>query len=130
VIGSIASWARAPQVGNLRRQVESLQQDKEYLNELLEAAEGGYYELLSNQLSVLSNDTLGFGDTERISVYKHDGSAFVMIGRYSKHPEYVKKGRAIYPDNEGAMVMLGNTEVPWSRACLIPILTSIATVKS
>jgi hypothetical protein len=56
------------------------------------------------ELSVIHKDVLGYGDTERISVYRHRGGAFQMIGRYSDNPVYRRRGeRAIYPDDEGVI---------------------------
>lgn len=43
-------------------------------------------------------------DTDRISVYKFENSydAFVMLGRYSKHPSFAERSsRGLYPKNEG-----------------------------
>ena len=37
----------------------------------------------------------------RISVYRHDGDSFVLIGRVSENVEYEKVARERYPDNQG-----------------------------
>ena len=63
----------------------------------------GYFEILDYQLSILANYALGFGDTERISVYKHDDGMFRLLGRYSKNPVFQKRGRPTYPDDQGCI---------------------------
>ncbi len=62
-----------------------------------------YYEHFATELKLILKDTWGYGDTERISVYRRWGKAFQMIGRYSENPDYAEPGRAIYPANEGVI---------------------------
>jgi hypothetical protein len=89
------------------RRVSALESDNVRLAESLAKAraaqQGDYFASLRGQLSVLANNVLDFDDTERISVYKHDGRAFVMLGRYSKSPIYDRVGRGIYPDDAGCI---------------------------
>jgi len=37
----------------------------------------------------------------RVSMYLHQNNKFILIGRYSNNPNYNKKGRKEYSDNEG-----------------------------
>ena len=69
---------------------------------LLEQAQHDYRALLEAHLVPLAQE-LNFGDTDRISVYKHDGHRFLELGRYSKNPDFHKTGRGVYPDNEGCL---------------------------
>jgi hypothetical protein len=92
--GSLVVWKRTPGVLSLRGRVAELEA-------LLERAERDYYDQFAVELSVILKDVLGYGDTERISVYRHRGGAFQMIGRYSDNPVYRSRGRSIYPDDEG-----------------------------
>jgi len=106
IIGSVATWRRTPKISKLEERIAELeenlvQQQSEYFD-LLAQQRTGYYKLLTDQLSVLAR-SIRFGDSERISVYKHDGKAFAMLGRYSLNPEYRKPGRVFYPDNEGCI---------------------------
>lgn len=48
-------------------------------------------------------DNFGFSHKERISVYKHESSQFVLYHRYSEDPEFRKPGRPFYPENEGCI---------------------------
>jgi hypothetical protein len=59
------------------------------------------FDFVQDVLADLANSILKFTNTERISVYNNDGTNFVMIGRYSQNPEFCKKGRVIYPSDEG-----------------------------
>lgn len=58
--------------------------------------------IIKNELMLLS-EILGFGSEERISLYTHQSQKFVMISRYSKNPEYDKKGRGIQDENQGVI---------------------------
>lgn len=46
---------------------------------------------------------LGLDGKHRISIYKHNGSHFEMIARFSDAKPYAKRGRSIYPDNQGCI---------------------------
>lgn len=92
--GSIVAWKRTPGLLSLRKRVAELEA-------VLERAESDYYDQFAVELSVILKDVLGYGDTERISVYRHRGGAFQMIGRYSDDPVLRNRGRSIYPDDEG-----------------------------
>jgi hypothetical protein len=94
LVGSVVIWSRAPGLRFLKRRVAELEA-------VLERAERDYYDQFAVELSVILKDELGYGDTERISVYRHRGGAFQMIGRYSDDPVYKRRGRPIYPDDEG-----------------------------
>ncbi len=72
---------------------------------------------LENELGHTFNDSWGCGESERISVYRHNGSAFTMSGRYSANPKYKKRSRTIYPDNQGA---IGKAWEDGSAVALIP----------
>jgi hypothetical protein len=105
--GNGVSWWQAPGIKALRERVadleDTLQRTQQDYLDLARQTEQNYFELFKHQLSLLANTELHFADTERISVYKHDGEAFVMLGRYSKNPDYDKRGRGLYPDDEGVI---------------------------
>lgn len=61
-----------------------------------------YFGIWKNILSIWAGE-LDFTASERISVYKHSGSAFLMLGRYSLNPNFAKRGRATYPANQGCI---------------------------
>ncbi len=94
LVSGVVIWRRAPRLRSLKSKVAELEA-------VLERAERDYYDQFAVELSVILKDILGYGDTERISVYRHRGGAFQMIGRYSDNPVYRSRGRSIYPDDEG-----------------------------
>lgn len=83
--------------------VRALREEKARLEYCTELAIDMYKELVSAQLSKAANSELQFGDTERISVFRHDGQVFLLIGRYSKNPNYNKSGRSFYPTDQGIL---------------------------
>jgi len=94
IYGQYATWKRSPGIKSLQKHVSALE-------DIIEQSKDDYFQLIENHLAILANDKLGLSDTERISVYKFEEGAFVMLGRYSKNPEYCKRGRGQYPANEG-----------------------------
>jgi hypothetical protein len=95
IAGEIWKQKRAPRLHQLEKQVSDLET-------FVREAKLNYENILHRDLAILANE-LKFTTNERISVYKHEGKAFVMLGRYSANPEFQKKGRKIYADNEGCI---------------------------
>lgn len=93
-LGNIFMWRRTPGIRSLQTRVSELE-------DIIEQSKDDYFQLIENHLAILANDKLKISDTERVSVYKFEEGAFVMLGRYSKNPEYCKRGRGRYPANEG-----------------------------
>lgn len=83
------------------KRIENLQKENIELKNKIEELD--YFKLFEDFLFILASHTLNFGDKERISVYKHEGDVFLMLGRYSKNPNYNKRGRGIYPENQGCI---------------------------
>lgn len=96
VIGAIGSLRKSQGIGGLQEKVAILEDS-------LAEAQRDLSEQIRDQLSLLARYALGYTDRERISVYSHNGRAFVMLGRYSENPEFDKPGRGIYPDSEGCI---------------------------
>lgn len=71
-------------------------------------------------------DTLKFGCTDRISLYVLDGDRFVQIARHSQNPEYKKRGRLIYPINQGVIAETRSDNELIYRASLPDYKTSPA----
>ncbi len=82
--------------------VKTLQKEVARLEELLGEVEKDYFKTFEIQLEALYK-SLNFSGTERISIYRHNGQHFLLLGRYSKNPNYSKRGRAIYFDYEGCI---------------------------
>lgn len=122
LVGSVVVWSRAPGLRSLKRRVAELEA-------VLERAERDYYDQFAVELFVILKDELGYGDTERISVYRHRGGAFQMIGRYSDDPVYKRRGRSLYPDDEGSSAAPGAKDRR-RRTSRTPTRTRSFTTKS
>lgn len=97
VYGAIAGVKRTHTVGPLLKKLEKYEA-------MSEQFVGTHYDLCSTTLARMSRDTLGYGDTERVSVYRHrGGNAFQIMGRHSEDPTFKQKGRPVYPANQGVL---------------------------
>lgn len=77
------------------------------LNNLLEGHDliHEFYENLIENSVLPFLEQLGFkhDPSFRISFYTHSENNFTLLFRYSDDPDFKKKGRAVYPDNEGVI---------------------------
>src|SRR5215203_1102699 len=84
--------------------VVPLQDKLSKFRSMVERLAGLHYELCSNTLARISRETFGYGNTERITVYRHrGGNAFQVMGRHSEDPEHKRRGRPIYPADQGVL---------------------------
>lgn len=95
VLGTIASWVRTESIRRLRK-------DNWRLRRLLRDGASAYFAMFENNLAILARN-LGFGDSERISVYRQHGELFVMLSRYSDSPIFTNRGRGIQPIQQGCV---------------------------
>ena len=102
IFGVIFSIIGGLSITFLSRGNKSLKNEVYRLKGELDLRKKRYAELINGELLILSQ-ILNFENNERISLYKHEGKAFVMLGRYSLNPEHRKKGRGIYPDTQGCI---------------------------
>lgn len=104
IVGFIAVRRQSHRVSQLENEKADALANEEVARTSLVALVEDYSRMSEYQLSALANSSsLNFSFTERISVYKHDGKAFVMTGRYSRDPDFNKRGRVVYTDNEGCI---------------------------
>lgn len=97
LLGAYAGIRRTRTVGPLLKKLEKYEAMSERLV-------GTHYDLCSTTLARISRDTFGYGDTERISVYRHrGGNAFQIMGRHSEDITFKRKGRLIYPADQGVL---------------------------
>lgn len=97
VAGNVELWRRRPKIKELEQQVA------EY-TELVDWAQEAYKQQFRIELASILGESLGYGDTERISVYKHGDGSFQLLGRYSENPDYDRAGtRSFYPDDQGVV---------------------------
>ncbi|CAN0323646.1 unnamed protein product [Phaeothamnion confervicola] len=70
--------------------------------EKLEKVRHEYYSLCSDNIKEIFHQFfIESGGNGRISLYKHDGHSFTLLGRASDNPVHRKRGQEIYPDTEG-----------------------------
>jgi hypothetical protein len=97
LVGTYASVRRTQTVAPLKAELERFQT-------MLERMTGLHYELCSTTLARISRETFGYGDTERITVYRHrGGNAFQVMGRHSEDPVFKERGRPVYPADQGVL---------------------------
>lgn len=109
-MGALQSRAKDRQIFDLNAHVNKLSELPNQLEEAqlavdqmrIEHAET-IFNVTSDYLGHLSNDHLNYSDTERISLYLHNGTRFILAGRYSKNAIFTKPNRSAFPDNEGCI---------------------------
>ncbi|ANL35142.1 hypothetical protein [Rhizobium phaseoli] len=79
-----------------------LEEQLELANELIRNFGSDYFAIWDNRLKVLA-EVLGFDARDRISVYRHEGTTFTMVGRFAMLPELDKPGRGFYPVDQGVI---------------------------
>lgn len=85
----------------LKKENEQLKEDTSQLSEDVNS-------LCENYLFKLAKGPMKFGTVEgcheRMTLYAHSSNgSFIPIGRVSFNPEYSKKGRVSYPDDQGCI---------------------------
>lgn len=83
-----------------RIEYEELKEKYEYQSGIFNEYQSGIQENIDSILIDLSNN-LCFGNTERISIYKHQGNYFINFARHSKNIEYRRKTDRLFPINIG-----------------------------
>lgn len=92
VIGAIKSLEN--------RTFQSLNSENIKLQKEIKSYKVEYYKLCSNNIYRLFNSFYTSGG-ERISIYKHQGDHFILLGRYAKNPAFNKYTDYQYSENEG-----------------------------
>jgi hypothetical protein len=117
IVTSIISWAVKPTHNALRARILQLEAT-------LQSSRRDYFSIFDGLLMNLAHE-MEFSFEERISLYLIDRSVFIMIGRYSKSPNYKTKGRGQYPKDQGC---IGEA---WSKGeCFLAGTPSYADNKS
>ena len=99
VLAGLAGGVKAlHQAHTAKGQAEELAR-LEHLDEEIRRA---YRDLIRLELQKIAGK-LSFEDGERISIYKHHGKAFIMLGRWAKNPVSEQPGRALYPADQGCV---------------------------
>jgi len=103
LIGNAATWRREKRLGRLQRRVTELEEQVAALEDRVETRTRDYYAQFRTELARVLKEELGYGDTERISVYRHRGRTFQLLGRYSENPQFDQRTNRLYPDHQGVV---------------------------
>jgi len=102
VIG-VGAIAVADNLNEQRRaRAEELEREVDRLRKQNVALQIDPVEVMRNHL-MISAERLQFTEAERISLYKHEAGAFVLLGRFSRSSEFSKRGRPVYPADQGCI---------------------------
>lgn len=112
VIGVIVTVAGAWYGGVAQARLASrnreLEQQLQDATELVQNFGSDYFAIWDNRLKVLA-EVLNLDARDRVSVYRHKGSSFTMVGRFAVLPELDRPGRGVYPVDQGVI------GAAWSR---------------
>lgn len=91
--GTVGSIRQSDNLNSLRSRLAALEHQR--------AIETADFLERARQVLVDLAGTLRLGSVGRVTVYRHDGQAFIVLARYSEGPTYNGTGRKIYPDDQG-----------------------------
>jgi hypothetical protein len=103
LVGNTATWRRERHLGGLQRQITELEGQVAELEDKVEFRARDYYAQFRMELARVLKEELGYGDNERISVYRHRGRTFQLLGRYSENPQFDRRTNRLYPDHQGVV---------------------------
>lgn len=110
--GTFFVLRRGPLIAKLQNSLRRVEQERDEARSNLRQAERDYAEAMQqarvdyrerfrDELRILASETLKYGHTERVSVYRFKRGVFVLLGRYSDNPDFSQPGRTWYASNEG-----------------------------
>jgi len=103
VIGTVAcAWYGGVAQARLASRNRELEQQLEDATELVQNFGSDYFAIWDNRLKVLA-EVLNLDARDRVSVYRHRGSSFTMVGRFAVLPELDRPGRGVYPVDQGVI---------------------------
>jgi hypothetical protein len=103
LFGNAATWRREKRLAGLQQEVTELEEQVAALEDRVETRTRDYYAQFRTELAMVLKEELGYGDTERISVYRHRGRTFQLLGRYSENPQFDRRTTRLYPDHQGVV---------------------------
>lgn len=104
----LCAWYGSLAQAKLAARNRALDQQLEDANELIGNFGSDYFAIWDNRLKVLA-EVLNFDARDRVSVYRHTGNSFTMVGRFAVLPELDRPGRGVYPVDQGVI------GIAWSR---------------
>jgi hypothetical protein len=106
VSACIWQLVKAESSRHLRERAESAEKTRDSIQDAYSEFADQYRAIQQNIIKALLVEiavNFALGDSDRISLYGHNGKCFFLAGRHSRHPEYAKPGRATYPDDQGCI---------------------------
>lgn len=89
---------------NQNLNIETLNKNNESLSkELAIFKKIDPHKIISHILMGIAREKLGLDHYDRISIYQLTSEGFVLRGRYSENRDYNRRGRTIYPLNQGCI---------------------------
>lgn len=97
VIGNFVVYRRTSRANALSR-------EKRALEKIIQGFGDDYFDIWQTKLGHTAK-SLGFGDQERVSIYRYSEQdrIFYMLGRYSEGPDFARRGRGVYPEDQGCI---------------------------
>jgi hypothetical protein len=80
--------------------VKELELELTTIHKNIEIYKNEYYNLCSDNILNIFSEFYTTGN-DRISIYKHQGNHFTLLGRYSENPNFNKPKQYIYKEDEG-----------------------------
>jgi hypothetical protein len=103
ITGSIKIATKQTKLSVLEQDVRRLKEEKRLLEDRLQQTAQDYFELIRNRLASFANESLQLTADERISLYSHDGRAFILDGRYSRNRSYDRRSSRTYTEGQGCL---------------------------
>lgn len=106
VFGSIMALRKTPGIQGLQSNIGKLEtqlrESSQAYYEYREKTQRDLSEMCRHLLICIAAD-LKLTVNERISIYKHDASSFLLLARWSENNLFCQPGRTSYPDNVGVI---------------------------
>ncbi|NDC31224.1 MAG: hypothetical protein EBZ58_09875 [Bacteroidetes bacterium] len=102
LISIVLSAYEKSKLKKLKEVSEELNKSKTKLNKI----KNEYYNLCSDSIKEIFKTFYATANGNgRVSLYKHDGNSFMLLGRATDNPDHNKTGLETYPDNEGFIAL-------------------------
>ena len=102
--GTVATWGRQRTRRELERTCARLFEQQRSLRAQLADQTRLFRDTVKGVLALLFIERLALTRNERISLYSHQSGSFVLLERFSLHPEYTRRPqRFIYKETQGCL---------------------------
>lgn len=108
---------KAARLENVEEKLEDAQQANSTMKANLEEKTK---KLFRSILKIIVNKNLSFKGSERISIFLRSSENFILVARYSEHPEYTTTGRHIFPFGAGSISKAWKGPEGYNYSCELP----------